>query len=58
MNDDDLPPLEPKPPSKLARRLRFLSGAQVVLIIFLLILVAPLILAVLLNPVISFLSHT
>jgi hypothetical protein len=57
VTDDDLPPLEPKPPSRLARRLRFLSGAQLLIIVFVLILLVPLLLAVLLNPLINLLSR-
>ena len=48
---------EPRPPSRLARRLGFLSGAEVVAIILVLILVVPLVLAVVLSPVIRFLSQ-
>jgi hypothetical protein len=49
--------LEPRPPSRLARRLSFLSGAEVVGIILVLLLVVPLVLAVVLSPLISFLSR-
>ena len=49
--------LEPKPPSRLGRRLRFIQGWQLLLIMLLILIVAPLILAVALNPLIGFLSR-
>jgi hypothetical protein len=49
--------LEPKAPTALGKRLRFLTGWQLVLIVFVILLVVPLILAVALNPLIAFLSR-
>lgn len=50
--------LEPRPPSRLGKRLRWLNGAQLVVIVFAFLLLVPLILAVALDPLIKFLSHT
>jgi hypothetical protein len=55
LSDTDL---EPRPPSRLGKRLRWLNGAQLVVIIFALLLLVPLILAVVLDPLIKFLSRT
>ncbi|MFY9615829.1 MAG: hypothetical protein WAT58_10575 [Candidatus Dormiibacterota bacterium] len=49
---------EPKPPTRLGRRLRFLTAWQVFLIVVVILVLVPLILAVALNPVIGFLSGT
>jgi hypothetical protein len=49
---------EPKPPTRLGKRLRFLTAWQVFLIVVAILVVVPLLLAVFLNPVIGFLSKT
>ncbi|MDP9325690.1 MAG: hypothetical protein M3O87_04040 [Candidatus Dormibacteraeota bacterium] len=49
---------EPKAPTRLGKRLRFLTAWQVFLIVVAILVVVPLILAVVLNPVIGFLSRT
>ncbi len=49
---------EPKAPSRIGRRLRFLTAWQVALIVFVVLMVVPLVLAVVLSPLIAFLNRT
>lgn len=49
--------LEPKAPSRLGRRLRWVSGGHILLITLIVVIVVPLILAVALDPLIRYLNR-